>query len=153
MRPRSAALLLGVLFLGAVPLAAQRAWEFGAGGLVLLADPASAGAGVYGAVRLEGRLRLAALAVAGAENGAARARGEVLAHFLLAPAARRGAGAYGIGGVAFASGSRDRGYLVLGLGLEAAPATRSGWAVEAGVGGGVRIAAGYRWRWFRGRGA
>ena len=38
--------------------------------------------------------------------------------------------------------------VVLTLGLEARPAARDGWFVEAGVGGGARLAAGYRWRRF-----
>ena len=32
------------------------------------------------------------------------------------------------------------------LGLEERPAARAGWFVEAGVGGGARLALGYRWR-------
>ena len=46
-------------------------------------------------------------------------------------------------------GPVDRGYLVLTVGLENALPRRSGWAVEAGVGGGVRVLLGYRWRWLR----
>ena len=33
-------------------------------------------------------------------------------------------------------------------GIESRPGAASGWFVEAGVGGGVRLSAGYRWRWF-----
>jgi hypothetical protein len=39
-----------------------------------------------------------------------------------------------------------QGYMVLGLGVESSPGARSGWALEAGIGGGFRIALGYRWR-------
>jgi hypothetical protein len=140
-------LLGGVL--AAAPLRAQGAWELGPQGLVLLAEPAMAAAGLYGAVRPGGRLRLAATAEAGTQKESVATRGEVLFHFLLVPGARRGAGVYGLGGAAWSSGPREGGYLVLGVGVEWAPAGRSGWALEAGVGGGVRIAAGYRWRWFR----
>jgi hypothetical protein len=45
-------------------------------------------------------------------------------------------------------GPVERGYLVLTLGLEASPGGRTGWFLEAGVGGGARIAAGWRRRWF-----
>jgi hypothetical protein len=55
-------------------------------------------------------------------------------------------GLYGAGGVAVAGGAVDQGYMVVTLGLEARPGARSGWFVEAGVGGGARLAAGYRWR-------
>jgi hypothetical protein len=57
-------------------------------------------------------------------------------------------GAYAGGGVAGIAGPDDRGYLVLLLGIEAGPGARGGWALEAGVGGGLRLAAGYRWRRF-----
>ena len=40
----------------------------------------------------------------------------------------------------------DKGYLVLLLGLEARPGAFHGWSVELGVGAGVRVAVGYRWR-------
>jgi hypothetical protein len=57
---------------------------------------------------------------------------------------------YGAGGVAVVGGPVEQGYLVLTLGLEDRPAARAGWFVEAGVGGGARLAAGYRWRWLTG---
>jgi hypothetical protein len=53
---------------------------------------------------------------------------------------------YGAGGVAVAGGPVDQGYVVLTLGIEGRPGARSGWFAEAGVGGGVRLALGYRWR-------
>jgi hypothetical protein len=39
-----------------------------------------------------------------------------------------------------------RGYLVLTLGMEQRPGAASGWMVELGLGGGVRLSGGYRWR-------
>jgi len=36
--------------------------------------------------------------------------------------------------------------LLLTAGLEQNPGARRGWAMELGVGGGVRFAVGYRWR-------
>jgi hypothetical protein len=35
---------------------------------------------------------------------------------------------------------------MLTLGLEARPGAPSGWALEVGLGGGVRVSAGWRWR-------
>jgi hypothetical protein len=43
-------------------------------------------------------------------------------------------------------GPVDQGYVVVTLGVEARPGAPSGWFVEAGVGGGARLAMGYRWR-------
>ena len=74
---------------------------------------------------------------AGVSDDRAAWRGELLAHFLLSPARRQGAGVYGAGGVAVVGGPVEQGYLVLTLGLEARPAARVGWFVEAGVGGGA----------------
>jgi hypothetical protein len=51
-----------------------------------------------------------------------------------------------LAGIAGAAGRTDAGYLLLGLGVEAAPGGRHGWWLEAGAGGGVRIALGWRWR-------
>jgi hypothetical protein len=103
-------------------------------------------------VRLGGHVRVALTAAAGAAQHAVAFRGELLTHFLLAPRQTHGVGMYGLGGVAVvdasdASGSRDaHGYMVLGLGVESRPGAASGWALEAGVGGGFRVAVGYRWR-------
>ena len=43
-------------------------------------------------------------------------------------------------------GPVEQGYLVVAIGLEGRPGARAGWFVEAGVGGGARLALGYRWR-------
>ena len=77
-------------------------------------------------------------------------RGELLGHFLLSPTELQKSGFYLAGGVAGVAGRVDRGYLVLTAGLEQHPARGSGWAVELGVGGGVRLGLAYRWRWFSG---
>jgi hypothetical protein len=58
-------------------------------------------------------------------------------------------GAYAATGIAGVTGAKEEGYMVLTLGLESRPGRRSGWFVEGGVGGGVRVAAGYRWRLFK----
>jgi hypothetical protein len=83
---------------------------------------------------------------AGGSEGGFAWRGVAAGHFLLSPGRRVGVAAYGGGGVAVVGGPVERGYLLLTLGLESAPGSRSGWFAEAGVGGGVRLAAGWRWR-------
>jgi hypothetical protein len=147
-RSLAAAVLLTIC--AAQPAAAQvrqPRYEFGPQVLAVLRDPALIGGGVYAAVRPGGNARLAASAVGAVQDGQAVARGEVLAQFVLSPGALHGVSPYGFGGVAGETGRGARGYLVLGAGLESAPGRRSGWAVEAGAGGGVRLTAGWRWRW------
>ncbi len=144
--PLIAALLIAALLAAAPSAAAQQAWELGVTGMATASDPALVVVGAYGALRTSLRSRVSAAAAAGASGGEAAWRGELLAHFLLNPTRRRGVGLYGAGGVAVVGGAVDQGYLVLVLGLEARPGTRSGWFVEAGVGGGARLAVGYRWR-------
>lgn len=138
--------LLAATMAWAVQAEAQRVTEVGAHALFTTSSPALAVGGVYGAVRASQRVRIALTAGAGVADGDAAGRGELLGHFLLNPAGRRGAGVYAGGGIAGVVGPVDDGYLVLLVGVEARPGARSGWAVELGVGGGVRIAIGYRWR-------
>ena len=138
--------LLTVGLAWAVPAEGQRVTEFGAHALVATASPTLWVGGVYGAVRASQRIRFAPTAGGGVADGDAAGRGELLGHFLLNPAGTRGAGPYVGGGIAGVVGPVDDGYLVLLVGVEAKPGAGSGWAVELGVGGGVRIALGYRWR-------
>lgn len=141
--------LLVTAALGAAPpAAAQRVTEAGLQAMATFSDPALAVAGATGAIRLSERGRLALSLGAGGSDGAFAWRGEAVGHFLLAPRRRRGMAAYGGGGLAVVGGPVDRGYLLLTLGVEAAPGSRSGWFAEAGVGGGLRVAGGWRWRWF-----
>ncbi len=70
--------------------------------------------------------------------------------FVLLPFARAGAGVYaGMGGV-WMGGAGQRGavYLSALLGVERAPGRPRGFYLEMGVGGGVRLSAGMRWRRF-----
>ena len=129
-----------------VPVLAQRIPELGVHALVATASPTLTIGGLYGGVRLSQRVRVAATVGAGVADGAAVGRGELLAHFLLNPGRLAGVGLYAGAGLAGVVGPVDDGYLVLLLGLESRPGAVSGWALEFGVGGGVRIAAGYRWR-------
>lgn len=133
-----------------VPLAGQQARELGIQAVATTSQPQLGIAGLYGGIRTSTRTRLSASAGAGFSSDDLAFRGEVLGHFLLSPNQRRGAGFYLAGGVAAVTGPVDRGYLVLTLGLENRPGAQSGWAAELGIGGGVRVALGYRWRWLRG---
>jgi len=132
----------------APPAAAQRVTELGIQATATLSEPALVVAGPSGAVRLSERGRLALAAGAGLSDGKAAWRAEALGQFLLAPRRRTGIAVYAGGGVAAVGGPVDRGYLVLALGLEAAPGSPAGWFAEVGAGGGLRLAAGWRWRWF-----
>lgn len=141
-------LVVAALAWGA-PLPAQQAREIGLQAIGTASDPALAAAALYGAIRTSTRTRLSAAAGAGISSGEPALRGELLGHFLLSPNQLKGAGLYFAGGVAAVAGPVDRGYLVLTLGVEDRPGAGAGWAAEIGVGGGVRLAVGYRWRQLR----
>jgi hypothetical protein len=126
----------------------QQVWELGIQAIGTSSRPVLGVIGGYGAIRTSGRTRLSIGLGAGVSDGDLAGRGELLAHFLLSPEERHKAGFYVAGGVAAVEGPVSRGYLVLGLGLEDRPRRRSGWAIEAGLGGGVRIGLAYRWRHF-----
>jgi hypothetical protein len=118
-------------------------------GAALGSKPAFLGAGAGVSWRDAGRTRLGAAALAGLlDNGEAAGRLEFAWHFMLDPGRRSGSAVYGGGGLALASGPGGRvaARLQLTLGAEQAPAARSGWFFELGLGGGVRAAAGVRWR-------
>lgn len=132
--------------LAAQPAAAQQKWEIGVQSIAAFADPAAVVGGAFGAWRPSGRTRLSASLGVGVSDGEVAWRVETLGHFLLSPDERRRPGFYLAGGIAGAGGPATRGYLVVTLGVEQRPQARSGWSLEAGVGGGLRLAAGYRWR-------
>jgi hypothetical protein len=136
--------------IAATPLPAQQVTELGIQAVGTASEPALLVGGGYAALRVSRRFRLSASAGLGGSDGRTAWRGELLAHFLLAPRERRGVGGYAAAGVAAVGGVEDEGYMVLTLGLESRPGSTSGWFVEGGVGGGVRGAAGYRWRFFPG---
>jgi hypothetical protein len=150
MRSRWAEVLaLAGSLCGAAPAAAQQGSEIGVQAIATASQPAIVVAGAYGALRTSARTRVSAAAGAGISDGDFAAREELLGHFLLSPGQPRGAGFYLAGGLAAVQGPVSRGYVVLTAGLEERPAAGSGWSAELGVGGGVRVALGYRWRWFR----
>jgi hypothetical protein len=150
MRSRWAELLaLAGSICGVTPAAAQHGREIGVQATATASEPAIVVAGVYAALRTSARTRISAAAGAGISDGDFAAREELLGHFLLSPGQPRGAGFYVAGGLAAVQGPVSRGYLVLTAGLEERPGAGSGWSAEVGVGGGIRVALGYRWRWFR----
>ena len=117
-------------------------------GLTALADANFAGGGAGVVVGVGRRLAVGATFSAGGLDGAFAGRGELLALFVLNPFQRRGVRVYGGGGVAVtATGDATDERAVLLIGLERAGAPRAGWFVEAGIGGGVRLAAGLRVSW------
>jgi hypothetical protein len=126
--------------------AQQRVREIGVQAVVTSSEPVLLVAGPYAGFRPSSRTRLSLDVGAGISDDDFAWRGEALAHFLLSPAKRQGWGVYFAGGVAAVGGPVSRGYLVLTLGTEQGPAAASGWMAELGVGGGVRVSAGYRWR-------
>ena len=132
----------------ATPGGAQQIREAGVQGVVTSSDPALVVLGPYGALRAIGRTRLSGFIGGGVSDQEFAWRAEALAHFLLSPDRRTGWGVYAAGGLAAVGGSDAHGYLVFTLGAEGSPGRSSGWVAEAGIGGGVRIALGYRWRWF-----
>lgn len=146
MRSGWASLLAAVGMACASPAAGQRVAELGAHALVATSDPVLTVGGLYGAIRPTTRLRLAVTAGVGVADGDPAGRGELLGHFLLNPTGRRAAGVYAGGGIAGVVGPIDEAYMVLLVGVEARPGAGSGWTLEVGAGGGLRIAAGYRWR-------
>src|SRR3989442_15868838 len=72
--------------------------------------------------------------------------------FLLRQTGQRVAGRYGALGVASAgeAGPHGAAYVVLVVGVEAAPGRPQGWYGELGLAGGVRAVAGWRWGRFPG---
>lgn len=116
-------------------------------GLVTTAADPFVGAGTGVGIRPRGRLGVGLTASGGTVGGEPGVRIEGLANFHLDPARRRGTGLYVGGGVAVvASGAGSREFLALLVGLEATPGGRRGWFVEAGVAGGMRLTAGFRFR-------
>ena len=120
--------------------------ELGVAAVGTMGDPTLGILGISAAMRPGYRTRIGVLAGGGFLGEDPAARAELIGHFLLSPQSP-GTGVYAGGGIAgvFADGE-GRGYLVLLVGIEAGPGAGDGWFVEGGVGGGARIAVGWRWR-------
>jgi hypothetical protein len=145
---RAATHLLVMLGLGAGSVQAQKGIEGGIHALATFADFDFTGGGVHLGLRPGGRTRFTLAASPGVIQDEFALRGEGTAQFLLNPGSRQG-GFYAGGGIAGVAGPVDEAYLLLLLGYETSPGGESGWVVEAGIGGGVRVLLGYRWRRLR----
>lgn len=127
--------------------AAQRPLDFRVVSVGTVTARRYVGGGAGGSVALGSRLRLGALATLGHSAGGLATRDELMVTFHLTPYRRRGLAAYaGAGAALLADSVAAAEYMVLVLGVEAHPGRAAGWFVEGGVGGGIRLAAGYRWR-------
>ncbi len=117
----------------------------GAVGMLARADFWGAEAGL---ARRVGQSRIALAAAGGEQGGAAAMRVELRAQFLLLPPARTAVGYYAGLGLAVAEAVRRHGgaYLTAVVGVETAVWHARGVYAELGLGGGVRMAAGVRWR-------
>lgn len=129
-------------------LMAQRGVEVGLHAMGTAATADFVGAGPQVAFRPGGRERFVVTLTPGVLDGDPAFRGELLGQFLLNPRSRT-TGFYAGGGLAGIVGAAEEGYVVLLIGVESHPGGRSGWMLEAGIGGGVRVLAGYRWRRLR----
>lgn len=107
-------------------------------------------AGGFGLAWRDGLRTRVGIALAGGadQSGAAAGRGELVYHFLLDPTRAVGNGVYLGGGLAVDAtrGSHPRPFVEFVVGAENQPAGRRGTFVEAGFGGGARVALGIRWR-------
>lgn len=130
--------------------AAQQAWrEVQLWGVATTSRPAMYGGGLGLAFRDRGRTRIGTAVAAGAtEDGDPAGRVEIAWHFLLDPARRSGIGVYGGGGLAMtvSRGRHLKPWIQAAVGIEANPGSVRGVFLEAGFGGGARVAAGLRFR-------
>ena len=138
----------------AAPLAGQAltATELGVSGLATWAHRDFYGGGVEVGFRPSGDGRVTLSASGGTVDGHTGLRLEATAQFLVLPSAKTGVSPYAGVGVAYV-GSRyyhGIGVLVLLVGLESAAGRRHGWFGEVGLGDGVRVRVGWRWRHFPG---
>ena len=136
-----------LLFAGRVESQEKRmSHEWGAQVTGTTGRPAFFGAGPSWAWRPGFRDRLILHGGLGSAEHQAAARFEVSWHFLLNPQTRTGVAAYVGGGIAGQFAETNHGWVLLTAGVEQAPAASRGWFAEAGLGGGVRLAVGLRWR-------
>jgi hypothetical protein len=150
LRSAPLAALLAAAALG--PAGAQQltATEISAGAIAALSARDFWGAAAGLGRRVDNQARVAGVAAVGLLGNHAGVRLETSAQLIINPSGRGGAGLYAGAGVLWqgARGVRGSGYVTALVGLESAPGARRGWYAEVGLGGGVRLALGRRWRRF-----
>lgn len=122
--------------------------EVGIGSLAAWSHRSYYGGGIELGVRPGGEGRMVLSAAVGSMGGDPVVRIEAMAQFLVMPTARTGVTGYGGMGLGYIGTPdyRGREVLVLLLGVEQAAGRPGGWFGEMGVGGGLRVRIGYRWR-------
>jgi hypothetical protein len=153
-----ASALAALLCAGAVTLAAQTPRppgprlivEWGPTATLFIADSSRVGlvGGPRLALRTPGGTRGSLTVAAGVLGDSLTARFEGAVEYQLAPRTRGKPGFYFGGGLVGAVGAQRGGFLLLFVGLEQSPGGRGGWAIEAGLGGGLRFRAAWHWRRF-----
>ena len=129
------------------PAEAQGVREWQVQGLVTLSATRFVGVGGGYAFRSSGRLRIGLSVSAGDLEGSAAGRGEATLTYHLFPLRQRGLTPYAGGGAVVAvTRAASAEYIVVLLGVESNPGGGFGWFAEAGIGGGIRAAAGVRFR-------
>ena len=100
--------------------------------------------------RVDDQTRFTAAAAVGALGYSTALRVEGSVQLIVNPSGRGGAGLYAGAGLAWqgAQGVRGAGYVTALVGLESGPGSPRGWFAEMGLGGGLRVALGMRWRKF-----
>lgn len=142
----AAATGLVAALLAAGPAAAQLpALTLGPGLVGVASDPVMGGLAGTMAVRLTPQTRVRGLVAAGLAGTHAAGRVETALELVLDPEARGWSPrvSAGVALAAWRGGSEP--YLLLLAGLEQRPGGRSGWWMEAGVAGGLRLGLGIRW--------
>lgn len=145
-RPLAVVIASTALMFSNRPASGQVTKEWGAQVTGLGGRPAFLGAGVVRGWRPGLRDRVVIHAALGAAEHQVGARVEASWQFMLSPRTERGVGAYVGGGIAGQFAKTNHGWLLLTAGLEQNPGGPRGWSLEMGIGGGVRLALGYRWR-------
>lgn len=132
---------------GAARAQQEREWRIQALGTVARASESFIGGGGGLVLRSRTRTGVGVNGFLGVRDGNLAGRGEALLSFSLDPLREQGVAPYLAGGVAV-TGDRvgTEEYLVAVLGLSINPGRATGWFVEAGVGGGLRLAAGFAFR-------
>ena len=139
-------LLVGVVW--GSPVAAQLPRrELGVALVLVGSDPVYAGLGVSGGLHLGNELRAVGAMTVGGAGGEVVVRGDAELQFVVDPFGRGRARLFAGAGLSGVTGPNGGGYLLVVAGIEGAPRARRGWSVELGIGGGARLAVGYRFRW------